>query len=71
MLTYDLQKGSVPLYEQLYVGIRRDIERGRIAPGERLPPKRQLARHLNVSIITVEGAYDQLVAEGYVRAEAR
>lgn len=71
MLTYSLEKGPVSLYEQLYVGIRRDIESGRIVPGERLPSKRQLARHLNVSVITVEGAYDQLVAEGYVRAEAR
>ncbi|MEY8563063.1 PLP-dependent aminotransferase family protein [Eggerthellaceae bacterium 3-80] len=71
MLTYDLQKGNRPLYEQLYFAIRHDIERKHLAAGKRLPSKRLLAKHLNVSVITVEGAYDQLVAEGYVRAEPR
>ena len=71
VLTYNLQKGNRPLYEQLYLAIRGDIECGRIAANEQLPSKRLLARHLSVSVITVEGAYDQLVAEGYARAEPR
>lgn len=72
MLTYDLsQRGDESLYEYLYLCIRVDIENGSIPAGRRLPSKRALAKHLGVSLITVEGAYSQLVAEGYVRAEVR
>ena len=72
MLTYDFsQRGDESLYEYLYLCIRADIENGSIPAGRRLPSKRALAKHLGVSLITVEGAYSQLVAEGYVRAEAR
>ena len=72
MLTYDLtQRGDESLYEYLYLCVRADIENGSIPAGRRLPSKRALAKHLGVSLITVEGAYSQLVAEGYVRAEAR
>ena len=69
MLTYDMgQRGALPLYDFLYRCIRNDIVRGIIAADERLPSKRSLADHLGISIITVEGAYRQLVAEGYVQA---
>ena len=72
MLDYDLgARGETPLYEYLYQRIRDDILRGAIRAGERLPSKRALAQHLGVSVVTVEGAYAQLVAEGYVRSRAR
>lgn len=72
MLTYSMDaRGQESLYEYLYRCIRADIEQGAIAAGEKLPSKRALADHLGVSVITVEGAYTQLVAEGYVRAEPR
>ena len=67
MLTYELKKQpGVPLYEALYRSIRGDILSGKLEPGEKLPSKRALAAHLEVSKITVEGAYDQLLAEGYI-----
>lgn len=69
MLTYDMTaRGELALYEHLYRCIRKDVEQGAIIPNERLPSKRRLAEHLGVSVVTVEGAYRQLVAEGYVRA---
>lgn len=72
MLTYELKKQpGLPLYELLYRCIREDILSGKIAPGQKLPSKRALAAHLEVSQITVEGAYDQLLAEGYLRSEER
>ncbi|WP_304426005.1 PLP-dependent aminotransferase family protein [uncultured Adlercreutzia sp.] len=72
MLTYELGRGAgESLYEQLYRALRCDMEHGVLAAGERLPSKRALAQHLGVSVITVEGAYRQLVAEGYVRAVPR
>ena len=67
MLTYDMQtRGDASLYEHLYRCIRRDIECGTIAANEKLPSKREFAKHLGVSLITVEGAYMQLLAEGYI-----
>lgn len=67
MLTYDLLHGGPrPLYEQLYEFIKADILSGNIRGGEKLPSKRLLADHLNISKITVETAYQQLLAEGYL-----
>ncbi len=72
MLTYELQKApGLPLYECLYRCIREDILSGRIAPNEKLPSKRSLAAHLEISKVTVEGAYAQLVSEGYLRSEEK
>ena len=68
MLTYDLKKSpGVPLYEALYRCIRGDILSGVLRAGEKLPSKRALAANLDVSKITVETAYGQLLAEGYLR----
>ena len=72
MLTYELKKSpGVPLYEALYRCIRGDILSGKLAPGTKLPSKRTLAQNLEVSKITVEGAYDQLLAEGYIRSREK
>lgn len=67
MLTYSFSDiGSQSLYEYLYHCIRQDILNGVLAAGDRLPSKRSFARHLNVSTITIENAYAQLLAEGYI-----
>ena len=72
MLTYELKKApGMPLYESLYRSIRGDILSGRLAPGEKLPSKRTLCANLKVSKITVEGAYNQLLSEGYIRSEEK
>ncbi len=72
MLTYDLGKyGKIPLYDALYRSIKQDILSGAIAPGKALPSKRSLSDHLQVSRITVENAYAQLLAEGYITARER
>lgn len=72
MLSYDLSKrGEQSRYEYLYQRIRDDIQSGDIGPGERLPSKRRLAEHLGVGLVTVESAYAQLVAEGYVLSRER
>ena len=72
MLTYELKKTpGVPLYEALYRCIRRDILSGVLQAGEKLPSKRALAQNLEISKITVEGAYNQLLEEGYIRAREK
>ena len=72
MLTYELIKApGVPLYEALYRCIREDILTARLRTGEKLPSKRALAEHLEISKVTVEGAYNQLLSEGYIRSEEK
>ena len=64
-------RGDLALYEYLYRCIRHDIAHGKVEPGQKLPSKRALAKQLGVSLITIEAAYDQLVAEGYIRSRER
>ena len=72
MRTYALEnRGRAPLYEYLYRCIRGDILDGTLTAGERLPSKRALAEHLHISVMTVEGAYQQLEAEGYVYTQPK
>ncbi len=67
MITYNLMNaGTDSLYEYLCKCIKKDIIRGTLKPGEKLPSKRIFASNLGVSVITVENAYAQLVAEGYI-----
>ena len=67
MLTYNFANiGSDSLYEFLYKCIKNDIIQGIILSGEKLPSKRALAKNLAISVITVENAYGQLLAEGYI-----
>ena len=69
MLTFFLDNESeTPLYEQLYNFIKKAIEVGELKADEKLPSKRKLATHLKISVITVENAYNQLMAEGYIRS---
>ncbi|MEG1964705.1 MAG: GntR family transcriptional regulator, partial [Oscillospiraceae bacterium] len=63
MLTYNLSlKTSTPLYVRLYDFIKSDIEQNKLKACEKLPSKRGLAKHLNISIITVENSYNQLLS---------
>lgn len=69
MLTYELPEKNK--YYALYLALRGDIAGGAIKAGEKLPSKRALAEHLGVSVITVQTAYEQLLAEGYVTSRER
>ena len=70
-LFIELQKNEQPLYEQIYEQIRNKITDNELKPGDKLPSKRKLASFLEVSQTTIELAYAQLHAEGYIRSEAR
>jgi GntR family transcriptional regulator/MocR family aminotransferase len=58
--------GREPLHRQLYERLRESILSGTLAPRSRLPSTRTLARELGVSRGTVEGAFAQLDAEGFL-----
>ncbi|MFC5631086.1 MULTISPECIES: MocR-like pyridoxine biosynthesis transcription factor PdxR [Streptococcus] len=67
MLTYNLTPHhSEPLYQQLYLALKNDITSVKLLGHEKLPSKRKLAKHLGVSVTTVDTAYQQLIAEGYL-----
>lgn len=55
----------VPLFRQIYYCLRDGILAGELAPGLQLPSTRLLAFDLSVSRLTVQNAYEQLIAEGY------
>ena len=67
MLTYSFENlNNDTLYEHLYKCIKNDIHNLVLLPGEKLPSKRTFAQNLGISVITVENAYAQLLAEGYI-----
>lgn len=55
-----------PLYVQLYSTIKSNIENGNIQKNIKLPSIRKLSEDLKISKTTVENAYSQLCAEGYI-----
>lgn len=57
---------QIPLYRQIYDGLRRDILEGVLEVGQRLTASRVMATELGVSRNTVLEAVEQLVAEGYL-----
>ncbi|AQU77817.1 MULTISPECIES: PLP-dependent aminotransferase family protein [Planococcus] len=72
MLMFQLQKQSqTPLYKQLYQEIKEAIINGTIGIEAKLPSKRKLADYLQISQTTVELAYSQLVAEGFIESRPR
>ena len=58
-------------YYTLYRDVREDILRGKFKSGEKLPAKRVFAAELGVSVVTVQLAYEQLLAEGYISSRER
>jgi DNA-binding transcriptional MocR family regulator len=63
-----LPGGSKPIYRRLIETLSEDIESGRLAPGERLPPQRELAHALSISVGAVTRAYDQAARRGLIGA---
>lgn len=57
---------KVPLFEQIKEQVKDAIYAGKIREGDVLPSMRQLAKDLNVSVITTKRAYEDLEREGFV-----
>ena len=67
LFTLDIkQSKSNPIYMQLYNYIKLEMELGHISPYEKLPSRRALASHLNISKNTIDTAYQMLLSEGYI-----
>jgi DNA-binding transcriptional MocR family regulator len=65
----DLSNLKGPDYQRLADAIRRDIEAGRLQPGDRLPPQRDLADTLAMTLGTVTRAYQNAAKRGLVAGE--
>ena len=56
-----------PNYLQIENQIKNQVYQGKLKPSDQLPSIRSLARQLNVAIITVKRAYDDLEQEGIIQ----
>ncbi|HEX6329749.1 MAG TPA: GntR family transcriptional regulator [Actinomycetota bacterium] len=63
--------GPAPLSTQLRLALTARINSGRLSPGTRLPPVRELAAELGLAPNTVAKAYRELGAAGYLDARGR
>src|SRR5690348_2204281 len=63
----DIERDSdVPISTQIYWQLAYQIESGRLQPGTRLPPVRELGAALRVNPNTVRAVYRRLADAGYV-----
>ncbi len=62
---------NVPLFKQLYMRIREQALSGKLPEHAKLPSVRELAAELSISRNTVEAAYQELHAEGYIYSRQR
>jgi GntR family transcriptional regulator len=73
LTTPELDKTSaIPLHHQLRTAIVAQLESSLLLPGDRLPPERELAETLGVSVAPVRQAFLDLARQGYItRLRAR
>lgn len=57
---------DVPIYQQLVDGIRAGVQKGELAPKEKLPTVQQMSEQLGVARGTIKRAYDELERLGLV-----
>lgn len=63
-------RDSRPLYQQVKDSLRRMMLTGLLAPEEKLPSVRSLATQLAINPNTIQRAYAELEAEGYIYSVA-
>ena len=59
-------RDSRPIYEQVKTALRKLIVSGAMSPDEKLPSVRELAAQLVINPNTIQRAYRELEAEGYI-----
>lgn len=58
-----------PIYEQVIEEIKKEVVRGELKPGAKLPSQRQLARKIEVNPNTVQRAYREMEQRGLVETK--
>jgi GntR family transcriptional regulator / MocR family aminotransferase len=69
IVSLDATRPEEPLYARIARALAGDIARGRLKPGDRLPGARSLAAMLSVNRHTVEAAFAELEAQGWVETQ--
>lgn len=59
-------KSGMPIYEQIYSQIKRQIISGNLKEDDPLPSIRNLAKDLRISVMTTKRAYEELEREGFI-----
>lgn len=59
-----------PIYDQIRGQIKSLILKGELSEGEQLPSIRNLAKELQISVITTKRAYEELEREGFIETVA-
>lgn len=62
-------KDETPKYLAIALAIEEDVREGRLSPGDRLPPQRDLADRLGITVGTVTRGYAEAERRGLVRGE--
>ena len=65
-----IEKGSGPKYLAIAEALLADVQAGRLKPGYRLPPQRQLAKELGVDLTTVTRAFNEARRMGLIEANS-
>lgn len=63
-------KSNRPLYEQISAQMKAQIMSGELKAGDAVPSIRSLAKSLQISVLTVQKAYDLLQADGFIETTA-
>lgn len=63
-------RSKVPIYEQIVTQVKQLIMSGSLKDGDPIPSMRALAKTLQVSVITVQKAYEELQRKGYIESLA-
>ena len=63
-------RDSRPIHQQVRDGLRRLMVTGVLQPGDQLPSVRKLATELAINPNTIQRAYNELEAEGYIYSVA-
>lgn len=58
---------GIPLYQRIVTAVCEEITSGRLAPGQKLPPRTALAKSLGISPVTVSRSYELLQQRGIIR----
>ncbi len=64
----DITDSGNPLYVAIANAVARDLERGALRPGDRLPPQRRLAERLGLDFTTVSRGYAEAQKRGLVES---